>query len=375
MKIKKIATLALGLTLALGMTTTAFAAGSSNPDNPAAGSQITIEKNLKVSNPDLDSVAGPGLTMNYAIAPVAPAADNGGTTITDAQKHTGAVHQGPADGVTLSADSISWAVDEAVDASAAGADNVKSITADVDLSKFSVPGIYRYELSETVGTDTSATGAAGETRYIDVYIANAASGTGLEVKGVVMHDGQTANGKPANKATFGEEKFETVNIELEKEVTGNMGDKNNQFPFTATTSDHGRYHYAKKAEAPTAIEGNKKAEGTESTTLKHGEKYYISGLSKNTAKIAYEETNNTQDVYQTSITGGTPSAASAVAAGSKKAMDSTDVKDAASVKFTNNLDEVSPTGVVLRFGAPLLVLIAGGILLVMNRKAKNQPTA
>jgi len=356
---RKLFTVALSLAMVLSMSAAVFAAGSSNPANPATGNQIVIEKNLKVSNPNLTSVDGPGLTMNYAIAPVAPAANNGGTTITDAQSHTGAVHQGPADGVTLSASSISWPIGTAVDASAAGADNVKSITANVDLTKFSVPGIYRYELTETVGTDTSATGAAGETRYIDVYIANAASGTGLEVKGVVMHNGETAEGKPSQKATFGDETFETVNITLQKTVSGNMADKNNQFPFTATTSDNGRYHYAKKAE------------GTESTTLAHTEMYYISGLSHEAA-VAYEETNNTQDTYQTSITGGTASAASAVAAGATKAMASTDVDNSAEVVFNNALEEVSPTGVIMRFGPYIGMIVIAAALVLMNRKAKTQ---
>lgn len=361
---RKFLVMALCVVTVMAMGVTAFAA-----DNPATGASITIEKNLVVSNPDLTSVDGPGLTMNYAIAPVAPAANNGGLTITDAQGHTGTVHQGIADGVTLSASSISWPIGTAVDASAAGADNVKSIAANVDLTKFSVPGIYRYQLTETVGADTSATGAEGEIRYIDVYIQNAQAG-GLEVAGVVMHDGATAEGKPSNKATFGNEEFETVNITLQKTVSGNMADKNNQFPFSATTSDNGRYHYSQKAAAPTAIDDLKKAEGTETTTLAHTEMYYISGLSHEAA-IAYEETNNTADVYQTSITGGTASAASAVAAGATKAMASTDVDNAGAVVFNNALESVSPTGVVLRFGAPLILLAAGAYLVVLNRKSRK----
>lgn len=375
---RKLFTVALSLAMVLSMSAAVFAAGSSNPANPATGNSITIEKNLKVSNPNLTSVDGPGLTMNYAIAPVAPAADNGGTTITDTASpaHTGTVHQGPAAGVTLSASSISWPIGTAVDASAAGADNVKSITANVDLTKFSVPGIYRYQLTETVGADTSHTGAEGETRYIDVYIKNAtASGTGLEVSGVVMHDGTTAEGKPAEKKTFGDETFETVNITLQKTVSGNMADRTNQFPFAGTVTDNGRYFYAKKAEAPAADNANKiagaAAGSAVSTTLAHNEMYYISGLSHEAA-VAYTETNNTQDVYQTSITGGTASAASAVAAGATKAMASTDVDNAGAVVFNNALEEVSPTGVIMRFGPYIGMIVIAAALVLMNRKAKTQ---
>ena len=370
-KFRKLAMIVAVFSLVAAMSVTSFAAGSSNPDNPTSTGAITIEKNLKVSNPDLASVDGPGLTMNYALAVATPSAANGGTTITDGT-HTGTVNTGVAGGVSLSANSISWPIGTAVDASSAGADNVKSITATVDTTAFTHAGIYRYQITETVGTDTSATGAAGETRYLDVYIENGDSG--LECAGVVMHDGATSSGAPSNKATFGDETFETVNITLAKSVTGTMGDKTNQFPFAGTVTDNGRYFYAKKATAPTAIAADQIAGAAGgsavSTTLCDSETYYISGLSHEAA-VAYTETNNTPDTYQVSITGGTASAATAVAAGGTKAMASTDVDNAGAVTFTNSMDAVSPTGVVLRFGAPLLLLAAAVALVFMNRKSRK----
>lgn len=375
-KATKLIAIAATLVLMLAMTATAFAAGSSNPANPTDTGSIVIEKNLKVSNPDLTSVDGPGLTMNYALAPVAPSATNGGTSITDADNHTGTVHQGPADGVTLNETSISWPIGTAVDASASGADNVKSLTASVDMTKFTAPGIYRYQLTETVGTDTSATGAEGEIRYIDVYITN--DTTGLKCSGVVMHDGATADGKPSNKATFSNETFETVNITLEKEVTGNMGDKNNEFPFAGTVTDNGRYFYAKENAAPTSVDADKIAGAASgsavSVNLKHTDKYYISGLTHEAA-VTYTETNNTPDIYQVSITGGTASAASAVNPEGTKAMASTDVDNAGAVKFTNNLEEVSPTGVFIKRGLPLVCVVVGFCLVALRmRRRKSTET-
>lgn len=365
---------AMSAILALSMGASVFAAGSSNPDNPTDTGSITIEKNLVVSNPDLASVDGPGLTMNYALATATPSASNGGTSITDGT-HTAVVKTGVAGGLSLDQNSLSWPIGTAVDAAAAGEDNVKALTATVDPTAFTSAGIYRYQITETVGTDTSNTGAAGEVRYIDVYITNGQNG--LECSGVVMHDGTTAEGAPSNKATFGDEEFETVNIVLSKEVTGNMGDKVNQFPFAGTVTDNARYFYAKKAEAPTAVAADQIAGAAGgsavSTTLCDQESYYISGLSHEAA-VAYTETNNTADTYDVSITGGTASAASAVAANGTKAMASTDVDNAADVLFTNNLDDVSPTGVVMRYGAPLLILLAGLALVVIarrNRKATD----
>lgn len=366
---KKFFSLVIAGALICAMSVTAFAAGSSSPANPTNTSSITIEKNLKVINPTLSSVDGPGVTFSYAIASETPSATNGGTTITDGT-HTGSVHAGPADGVTLAASSIEFPIGTAVDAAASpGADNVKSIAANVDLSKFSKPGIYRYKLTETAtGKDTCGVVNTEGTRYIDVYIEN--DTTGMKVAGVVMHDGTTADGKPAQKKTFDNASFETVNVTLKKEVAGNMADRNNQFPFAGTVSDSSRYFYAAKGTSPAATDANKISAADVSITLAHNEMYYINGLSKN-ATVAYTETNNTSDTYQTAITGGTASAASAVAPNATKAMAATDVDDAAAVVFTNTLDSVSPTGVILRFG-PYVAMIAVAAILIATRKRASK---
>lgn len=365
--IRKFIVFATTLAMVFAMSAVSFAA-----DNPTSNGTITIEKNLKVTNPTLTSVDGPGASFAYAIAPVAPAADNGGTTITDAQNHTGAVHQGPADGVTLTGSPITYPIGTAVNASASGADNIKSITATADITKFSAPGIYRYQLTETATLgDCGATNTDG-TRYIDVYVVNGTNG--LEFSGLVMHDGSTAEGKPAQKKTLDNATFETVNVTLQKTVSGNMADKNHEFPFAGTVADHGRYFYAKENAAPTAVDADKQAgvaAGSPiSVNLKDTEKFYIYGVSK-TATVAYTETNNTQDTYQTSITGGTASAASAVAPNGTKEMAATDVDDAAAVVFNNDLEAVSPTGVVMRYGMYIGLIAMAGILLFMRKKAKN----
>lgn len=362
--IRKFIVIATALAMTLAMSAVAFAA------NPATGTSgtITIEKNLKVTNPTLTSVDGPGASFAYAVAPVAPAATNGGTSVSDGT-HTATVQQGPANGVTLSAASIEYPIGTAVNASATGADNIKSITATADISKFTAPGIYRYELTETatLGDCEAANTETSGKRYIDVYVVNGTSG--LEFSGLVMHDGSVANGAPAQKKSFDNATFETVNITLQKTITGNMADKNHEFPFTGTISDHSRYFFAKKGSAPTSSD-TQNTSGDISTTLKDTEMFYIAGVSKS-ATVAYTETNNTQDTYQTSITGGTASAASDVAPNGTKAMAATDVDSAGAVVFNNNLDSVSPTGVVMRYGMYIGLIIMAAVLLAMRKKARN----
>ena len=156
-----------------------------------------------------------------------------------------------------------------------------------------------------------------------------------------------------------------------------MGDKNNQFPFAGTVKDNGRSFYAKKGEAPNADPSNQ-AEGSASgtalsTALSHGEKYYISGLSS-AAIMDFTETNNTPDTYSVSITGGKDSESSPVISGGKKIMGEASVMNSETVKFTNKLDAVSPTGVVLRFGYAAFLILAG-IALVLLRKRNGSDNA
>ena len=367
-KVKKLAVVLAAMAMTLAMSVSAFAANWGNAALVTTDTALNIAKTLTVTNPTLSSVAGPGVTYSYAIASVTPSASNGGTSITDSGSHVGTVHPGPADGVTLTTASVGWATNEAVNASSSGAANSKNITASVDLSEFSAPGIYRYSITETASNLAAAgvvdTGA-NAVRYLDVYIERDAQDA-LTVKGYVLHDGATADGAPSNKIGFSTASFETVNVTLSNSVQGAMGDRQNQFGFAGTVSDNNRYFYANKAAAPTATDAMKNTTGSITTTLAHGETYYIAGLST-VATVAYTETNNTQDTYSVTYTGGE---ASDVAPSQTKAMAATSVGSAAAITFTNTLESVSPTGVVLRYGAALLVLAAAIAMFVLNRKAK-----
>ena len=355
---------------AISMSTAAFAAELDAGVSETEDLTLNINKNITVTNPDLDSVDGPGMSYSYVIDPETPSEANGGTSVTDSENHTGNVHIGPADGVTLTVSSVSWPVGIAVNASSAGADNIKNITSSTDLSKFTAPGIYRYRITETPEpADPSSVGVTDNgdrVRYLDVYIVNGASG--LEVEGYVLHDGSN------NKKTFDTASYNTKNILLEKEVTGNMGDKNNQFPFSGTVNDNGRYFYARKAAAPTAddeykIAGSRSGSSV-STTLAHTEKYYISGLS-DIASVTYTETNNTPYTYAVSVTGGTASEATQVTSGETKSMEETAVREAEEVKFINDFESVTPTGVVSRYGLGAMAVAAAFILFVLGRKKSS----
>lgn len=376
--LRKIAASVSALALIASMNATAFAAELSSGVSITNELTVNINKTLTVSNPDLTSVDGPGMSYSYAISPAVPSDENGGTAVTDANNNTGTVHEGPQGGVTLVSSTVSFPVGTPVNASGQGTANTKSFTASSDLSRFTSPGIYRYKITETMDpADASSIGVSDtgdRDRYLDVYIENGE--TGLQVAGYTLHDkynnktdGFNGGSAGAGQPFTGAAKFETVNIVLENEVSGNMGNRNNQFPFEGKAADNGRSFYAKKGSAPesssTDMIAGAASGSTVATTLANNEKYYISGLSK-AALIDYTETNNTPDAYSVTITGGTPSGPTQVAQGGTKTMGQTAVSDSAVVKFTNRLDTVTPTGVVLRFGAPLLVIALGAVLMLMR---------
>ena len=384
--LSKILAPVLGMTLIMGMSGYAFAADLTSGVAITDETSVNISKVMKVINPDLSSVDGPGMDYSYSIISAVPSDENGGTSVTDAENRTGTVHEGPANGVSLATSTVSFPVGTPLNASSAGTDNTKFFTAAADLTKFTAPGIYRYKISETLTphdpTSVGVTDTGDRDRYLDIYIENGPSG--LKVAGYTLHDkynnktdgfngGSTGSGQPFTGAA----QFETKNILLENEVTGNMGDKNNQFPFAGTVKDNGRSFYAKKGEAPNADPSNQaagSASGTAlSTALAHGEKYYISGLSS-AAILDFTETNNTPDTYSVSITGGKDSESAPVISGGKKTMGEASVMNSETVKFTNKLDAVSPTGVVLRFGYAAFLILAG-IVLVLLRKRSGSDNA
>ena len=88
----------------------------------------------------------------------------------------------------------------------------------------------------------------------------------------------------------------------------------------------------------------------------------------------FTETNNTPDTYSVSITGGKDSESAPVISGGKKTMGEASVMNSETVKFTNKLDAVSPTGVVLRFGYAAFLILAG-IVLVLLRKRSGSDNA
>ena len=192
-------------------------------------------------------------------------------------------------------------------------------------------------------------------------------------------------GKVSTRGSEPTDLYNTINASLEKEVTGALGDKTNLFPFAIAVSNNGGMTYYTTNDPAAAVQGTSSAATEVSQSLKHGDKFFIKGLNPK-AKLTFVETNNTKDDYTvtvnnkkaalvaaTLVTAGNTQTSGENAVSNYASSETQDVAavDNANIKFINDLSEVSPTNVVMRFAPYLFILGGAMMLLVASRRRKS----
>lgn len=409
--------------------------GTDNGSGTAAtyasvGNTVTIEKDLIVFNSDSNTVYEPNVTYTYTLSAVGTAGEALGTStkITDEYGVSSAVLGGVIGAASNTTATVTFGGSETVDTSAAGEVISDTFTFTFTPANFPHAGVYRYLITET---DTTATRAdAGvisganyvATRYLDVYVMNNAAGTGLEIYGFVVFESDSStqaldttnadtyktNGYVVNDEsdltdTTDCDYYWTVNLDVTKVVTGQLGDKVNEFPFEiALTSPVSAFVKADFSDdstnATTGTTAFASSAYTVSCTLNDGATMSIVGLPVGTT-AAVTETNNTPDIYTVSAehdngatlqvnsadsdtvagsgTGAvttltvynTTDNATPVASGQIAATAVTDTID--TITVTNDISAVSPTGYVARFAPYALMLIGGIALLIVAKKHRR----
>lgn len=227
----------------------------------------------------------------------------------------------------------------------------QTYTSAFDLSQltFTQPGIYKYEVKETSGTNKDMTYDVA-TRYLYVFVKR-------ENGNVKVYDSELV--KDATKSDTFTNKYgvdnEFKDLTIKKEVTGVMGDTQKDWNFDLTlTSGSGRSTYVVKQgnETKTLTSGQ-----TYEFTLKSGESIKVENLST-TDTYTVTEDESGQDNYVT--TGEVKEA---------KNMADEDVTET----ITNKRDEVTPTGIMMMYGPyALMVALAGALGLFVAKKHRAE---
>jgi hypothetical protein len=233
----------------------------------------------------------------------------------------------------------------------------------VDASKLEEPGIYRYEISETVEDSLRDNQEDYDSTiyYMDVYkyqngtceiVTYKSDVTDLEVK---------ANKSApifTNDITDEGENTGYHDLSVTKKVDGSMGDKKKEFAFTLSYKiGEGR---KVRLVTPDNTEGMA-LEGTDSVqiNLAHDKSFHVYGLSDDD-EIGVIETDYTGEGYKPTYTGMDL----VMSASADKKID-----ENVTGTVTNTKDVTTPTGVVRDF-APyiLMIALAGCMVIVFFRK-------
>ena len=399
-------------------------------DTPIAqATSINIKKEITAYNVNGTAVHAPVVTYTYTVTP----ATVDGKTVTDedddhasgtavtapvnAGVTTGlTVNGGTAGNATSATGTLEFDNSKTFNTAAAGETNEYDITLDFSDITFTQPGVYRYQIVETIAAGTAdeddydkvaMEDGGSNIRYLDVYVDgnlaiygyvciadNAGSVTPSTTKsnGFVSSDDDTINGADS---------YYTYDLTLSKDVENDSyAEANTAFPFTVIFNNSESY-------TSTFTIGQTVGDGSTGLTtltglpaawngvalVKDGADITITGIPAGVDVDVYETNIVTGVTYtvETSVNGGDAVTDNNVIAGSapttakaqetkadcestKATVDTPKIAavDALqTVEITNTLSLISPTGLVVRFAPYGLLLIGGIALLIIAMKHRK----
>lgn len=286
---------------------------------------------------------------------------------------------------------------------------LKTATLDFSKVQFTEPGVYRYIITED-GTNQGITNDADLTRVLDVYVNDASADVDgtftkkLTIAGYVLHSNVDDEPDVSAGENFGStgaytdkksqgftNSYDTSDLTLRKQVTGNQASRDKYFEFTlniAAAQPNTKYDVViddadatSKANAATidanagqtnvtSITTDGAGKATQKFYLQHGQQITIQGLAKDTT---YTVTENTEDYKSTANTKDTP-VVDTKADTEAAPVDGTIVSTDLTTGFLNTRDGVIPTGVIMAVAPFAVVTILGGagvVTMVMKKNKKE----
>ena len=250
----------------------------------------------------------------------------------------------------------------------------KSVSVTFPSGSFTKPGVYRYVISETAGTQPGVTYDT-TARYLDVFVV-ANEQNELSVSSYVLRNSATTIGingsyttDPDVKSSGYTNTVTQYNFDFSKTITGNQGDKNKRFTFTLsiTNAIPGTYpvEAADVVGNPTSITVGSDGTFTATYDLTNGSTFKILNLNKDAVCTVSEDAQD----YTPSHTVDSGEAVGTNTSGNITLADSDH-----SVAFTNTRNGIIPTGVLLTI-APFAIgaLLFGALIIffVAKRRRNN----
>lgn len=377
---KRLASVLMAGVLAAGMIgVTAFAETKTGVQG--SGTAITSVDVKKIVKTDGNTYA-PNTTFEFEVTPATvTAGEKVDTDATDATKGN-VVYNGVQDGLKFNTGAAFSPTEGEVKASYEATGKLT-----VDASKFSKAGVYKYTVTEK---NTSYQGINKDKSNYTVYVYVYANTDGSLYVGYVSSYKQGDDGNTKADLSFtnnyGDETIPdpdpdhpsntTHDIEIKKEITGNMANKSDQFKVevTVTTSEEKQEYYKvvtstiAGATNPTVIKSGEKA----TFTVTNDTTIHIYGLTKSD-KVTIKETdenvssNGYKVSYQSKI-GDTTNYYP-----DKDSIENLKVtKDGSTATITNTKNASTPTGIILTYAPYILMIALAGAMAFFFLRRRNE---
>ena len=390
---------------------------------------INIQKELIAYNANNTTVYAPAFSYVYTVTPATVTAltvtdettdHASGTAVTanvNAGITTGLTVNGGAAGTAANATgTLAFTNATTLTTSSSGATNTFNVPLDFTNVAFAQPGVYRYQIVETLADSKTYDDIAVEdgtvnTLYLDVYVdGNDSDADGkLDIYGYVCM-ATNASVTPATVktngfVTDGADKYYTYDLTISKDVQNDAyAEANTAFPFTVIFSNPENYDttFAIGETVGTGSTGITPAAGAPTWSgvalVKDGGAITYTGIPAGVDAEVYE-TNIAAGVTYTVTTtvngsvastdnnvvwDSTPAAAVAQTAranyeSTKAAIDTAKIANVAAaqtVAIANTLLLISPTGYIARYAPYMLILGVGCVMLaIFGAKRRKKETA
>ena len=315
--VRKLTALFVAGTMMAAMGTTAMAA--ENPTNLTITKELIKEVNAYAPNTE----------FQFSIVPGAAGVTEDGMPIT----------AGPEGGVSFAGGNDSVKFTDGV-----GQGSMEqTLSLVVNNGSFSAPGIYRYTVSEVKG-NYEGVQYDETTKNFDVYVNSDGDVYAYTFTDAGAEDGKD-DGVFTNKY---DENTGLGDLKITKEVTGNQGNKSQEFTFTIGVdgADGEQYHVVYGSEN-TVVELN--SGETKEIQLSDGETATIYGLSASDVYTVTEADYSSQG-YDTTINEQDTNTVTGT------------LGDADEIKVVNEKEATTPTGIVTDI-APYVIMVAAAVVL------------